>query len=82
MREFWTFPIAIVLTVFYSCNRLYERWKKRKKRKGGDKMIDGYREMLIIIIAIAVICLASGGGDIYAWLCDKYDKWRNLKNED
>ncbi len=82
MREFWTFPIAIVLTVFYSCNRLRKWWKKRKKGKGGDKMANGYGEMLIIIIAIAVICFASGGGGIYAWLYSKYDKWRNLKNED
>ncbi len=53
-----------------------------RKRKEVRKMTDGYEEMLITIITIAVICLASGGGDIYAWLCSEYNKWRNLKNED
>ena len=54
--------------------------EKKKEKKGGDgKMTDGYGEMLITIIAITVICLASEGGNIYAWLCSEYNKWRNLK---
>jgi hypothetical protein len=46
------------------------------------KMSDDVELVFAIVAFLAVIYFVINGGNIYAWLCDKYNKWRNLKNED
>ena len=45
-------------------------------------MTDNVEWVFAVLAFLIVIYFVINGGDIYAWLCSKYGKWRNLKNED
>jgi hypothetical protein len=53
--------------------------EKEKKEKEVIKMSDNVELVFAVLAFLTAIYFAINGGNIYIWLYNKYNKWRNLK---